>query len=199
MISISESFGRLQTPFISVNPLRFNGFGAFSWIYSVFIHKLNNIPNLCSSPALHKFSIRKRLIDVKANEGFTGGAPLDGFNSKFKFLLGSFFKHKWVFIDYKSNVNYNNDIYNLSVEKDETYITELAIVHNCRCDTLQLMKEEAVITPKKSLPSVERIPEIFRNNPGKDNYIFSPKHPYFKVDERHEQLKNNNFNLPFKP
>jgi SPP1 gp7 family putative phage head morphogenesis protein len=69
----------------------------------------------------------------------------------------------------------------------------------CRCDVIQLMKEEATVTPKEKLPSDKAIPEIFRNNPGKDNYIFSPKHPYFKVDERHEKLKNNNFNLPFKP
>jgi SPP1 gp7 family putative phage head morphogenesis protein len=69
----------------------------------------------------------------------------------------------------------------------------------CRCDVLQLTKQEARVTPKNNLPSNKDIPEVFRNNPGKDRYIFSPKHPYFKVDERHEKLKNNNFNLPFKP
>lgn len=69
----------------------------------------------------------------------------------------------------------------------------------CRCDTLQLLKEEAKVTKKSELPDSNNVPEVFRNNPGKDGFIFSPKHPYFKVDERHEDLKKRNFDLPIKP
>lgn len=69
----------------------------------------------------------------------------------------------------------------------------------CRCDVLQLDETEAKSTPKNRLPKTTAIPEVFRNNPAKDKFIFSPKHPYFKVDERHETLRDNNFNLPFEP
>lgn len=42
----------------------------------------------------------------------------------------------------------------------------------------------------------ESVNPIFMSNPAIDKYIFSPKHPYFKVKSQDKKLAENNFNLP---
>lgn len=65
---------------------------------------------------------------------------------------------------------------------------------NCRCIVIQLEKGEAEITKAKK-SSFDKPDKLFNLNPGKDGIIFKENHPYFKVAERYEVLKDNNFGL----
>ena len=82
----------------------------------------------------------------------------------------------------------------------------------CRCIAIQLEEGEEPITnlgdkldqvkekTKGEIISLDNDSRIFSINPGKQKVIFTEKgrkaHPYFKVDQTHEILKSNNFNLP---
>ena len=68
---------------------------------------------------------------------------------------------------------------------------------NCRCIVEQVTEDEAVPTKDMSGPdeSIGRMNDTFKMNPGKDGYIFSPKHPYFSVDKGFKELASKNFNL----
>lgn len=66
---------------------------------------------------------------------------------------------------------------------------------NCRCTALQGNSE----TPKTSLKGFTQpkdVPDIFMMNAGLDKIVFSPKHPYFKVEPKDKPLAKRNFNLP---
>lgn len=64
---------------------------------------------------------------------------------------------------------------------------------NCRCTVIQL--DEAEETDLTGLDPLEVDP-VFDFNPGKDRIVFSNKHPYYEVERKYRELKNNNFNLP---
>jgi len=69
---------------------------------------------------------------------------------------------------------------------------------NCLCVLLQ--EDETVKeTPgnKKAVAEVEKkMDDTFKMNAGKDGYVFSPKHPYFKVEKKDKALAKRNFGLP---
>lgn len=65
----------------------------------------------------------------------------------------------------------------------------------CRCTVLQ-GDEESKQTNLQGFKQPKDVPDIFMMNPGKDRIVFSPKHPYFKVEAKDKQLARNNFNLP---
>lgn len=197
MISFSQSFSRFFSSFSVINPLNFYRFTTLSRFYSILAHKFYNTLRL-ASPSFTKHSVSKRLFDIESKEGFTSGAPLDGFNSLFKFRLHSIFNKKLVLISNKTNVYKEIDIYNLSVQKDESYITNLAIVHNCRCTVEQL--SDGDVTDLHGFIPPDDVPPEFMMNSGKDGYIFKEKgkgkHPYFDVAKGDKELAKRNFNLP---
>jgi SPP1 gp7 family putative phage head morphogenesis protein len=66
---------------------------------------------------------------------------------------------------------------------------------NCRCTVLQ-GDDGVEKTNLKGFKQPKDVPDIFMMNPGKDRIVFSPKHPYFKVEPKDKMLARNNFNLP---
>lgn len=68
----------------------------------------------------------------------------------------------------------------------------------CRCLVIQ-QDDSFKQTLKSELPKEREVSELFRFNPGKQNYIFESKgeamHPYFKVAERYKLFKDNNFGM----
>ena len=81
-------------------------------------------------------------------------------------------------VSYKSTKPYNGSVYNLSVWKDESYITRLGIAHNCRCYVVQTA--EPADKGEVEDPDVK---EEFRINVGKRNELMSPKHKYFAITQ----------------
>ncbi len=65
---------------------------------------------------------------------------------------------------------------------------------NCRCIVQQLGEGEADISEEKK-SSFEKPNKLFNMNPGKDQLIFREDHPYFKVADKFEVFKGNNFGL----
>ncbi len=88
---------------------------------------------------------------------------------------------------------------------------------NCRCVTIQL--SEGIVTEDDDMTDEQKyiltgdekyksekteglkpLPDLFKMNPAKDKYIFkekgNSKHPYFKIAQRYDILKGNNFNQP---
>jgi SPP1 gp7 family putative phage head morphogenesis protein len=63
---------------------------------------------------------------------------------------------------------------------------------NCRCTTIS--HEEAESTNMQGFKQPDDVPDDFLYNPGKDETIFSPKHPYFDVKDKEFAMKN--FGLP---
>lgn len=72
---------------------------------------------------------------------------------------------------------------------------------NCLCLVEQLDEDEGKenLTPDVDEvvgPVLERMDNVFKMNPGKDGYVFSPDHPYFSVPKEDKEFAQNNFDLP---
>ena len=72
---------------------------------------------------------------------------------------------------------------------------------NDECIVIQLGEEEATPSTDDEMDNAnnhieENVPDIFKMNPGKDGYIFSPEHPYFDVAPKDREFAKENFGLP---
>jgi len=70
---------------------------------------------------------------------------------------------------------------------------------NCRSTVLQL--DEGEISSKAEVDKAkehadEDMQDVFKMNVGKDEIVFSPDHPYFKVPREDKELAKRNFDLP---
>jgi hypothetical protein len=70
---------------------------------------------------------------------------------------------------------------------------------NCRSTVLQL--DEGEISSKAEVDKAkehadEDMQDVFKMNVGKDEIVFSPDHPYFKVPKEDKELAKRNFDLP---
>lgn len=69
--------------------------------------------------------------------------------------------------------------------------------HNCRCPKPKQVRSG----PSTDIRGLEEPPDLFKMNPGKDGFIFKEdvgdgiEHPYFRVDQRYEVLKEQGFGL----
>lgn len=112
-------------------------------------------------------------------------------------------------LDSISRYPYKGNVCNLSVDIDESYITELGIVHNCRCIVVQLeagritdlrKRQQEIKRKSDGELSIDNTDKLFAINSGKQDFIFKEKgtspHPYFKVPKEFEGLKKRNFDLP---
>ena len=73
---------------------------------------------------------------------------------------------------------------------------------NCRCTLEKIsIEEEVTITSEKQVKEVTKqldkdVQKEFKMNSGKDGYIFSKDHQYFKVAKKDVARAKNNFGLP---
>ena len=86
------------------------------------------------------------------------------------------------------------------MNKDETYITNVCVVHNCLC---VLTQEEADVeeTPTDEKDATfakvdKEMDDTFKFNPGKEKVVFSEDHPYFQVTKADREFAEHNFGLP---
>lgn len=194
LYNIFKSIGRKYSPVISIYPLRFNSLTSFSWFKTVFSKKPHK-GSVIDIPSRANLSVGKEFDKVEIKEGFVDGAPLDSFNSLFSFQLHSFWHRKLVLVKSKANIQYNGNVYNLSVDKDESYITNVGVVHNCRC-LLQSVPDG--IVSKKTINDFEIQPApTFRNNAGQTGEVFTKEHPYFTdIPTKYRKLAKQNWGLP---
>ena len=122
--------------------------------------------------------------------GIDNIAAFNSFNSFFHFLRQTFFHNRYILIDRRSTKKFNDNVYNLSIDNDESYITHLGITHNCRCVAVQVRKSKYTVSDssaaqEKGEKATTQICKsginkaaIFRFNPGKEMKLMPPKHPY---------------------
>jgi len=70
----------------------------------------------------------------------------------------------------------------------------------CRCEVIQVRSgKQTTLTPAKREELKNEVEPMFRNNPGTSKMLFKEAgkdaHPYFKVGEKYESKKQNNFGL----
>lgn len=76
------------------------------------------------------------------------------------------------------------EVYNLSVEDDESYVIPQSIVHNCRCTVVQVRKEKYKLSDEKEAMTLGsqatdgKYREMFMFNPGKEMTCFPAYNPY---------------------
>ena len=66
----------------------------------------------------------------------------------------------------------------------------------CRCDVYQLDADDVESEISNEVKEVEEVHPLFRFNVGKKKRVFSPKHPYFKIEKEYKYLAKINFGLP---
>lgn len=83
-----------------------------------------------SLPVNRQSSISKT-FNIEEPEGFASGAPLDNFNSLDDFVRWASSHAVLYEIDSITTQLYIGNVYDLSIENDETYCVRTSVVHNC--------------------------------------------------------------------
>lgn len=117
--------------------------------------------------------------------GVDNPATFDRFNSVYDFLRRTFFHTRYALVDYKDTTKKSKTVvYNLSVDKDESYVVPMGIVHNCRCTVVQVRKSKYPATPHDEAmrlgdEALQRDAKgIFRFNAGKEGKSVPDYNPY---------------------
>ena len=175
------------SPFGIINPLSFNCLAAPSWLKAKGTKPTVNATHL-NAPFRGNLSETKHVDEIHGVEGFSNGAPLDKFNSLFSFRFNSFFHNEYCLVKKNVEIDYTGQIYNLSVDIDETYTTNVGIVHNCRSALLKTDEDKGVLTRSESKELQghveEHMQDLFKNNPGKTGEVFNKDHDYFNVPRK---------------
>ena len=185
--------GRLPSSF-RVNPLRFDRFAPMADRKAGKGNQTGEHPVVCL-PSGAQVPVTSLLADISQFHGIPEIHSFDGFHSFCRFLKRTFFHCRYMLVTGKDRIMADTVVYNLSVDNDESYVVPCGIVHNCRCTAVQVNKgkyplsdsKEAVRKGEKATTQLDRFGNnkaaIFRFNPGIDERLFPPKHPYWKVDK----------------
>ncbi|HOE18396.1 MAG TPA: phage minor head protein [Syntrophorhabdaceae bacterium] len=117
---------------IGIFPLDFHGLAALAGDNTKIPHEANERVGLNTPPGA-KLPVGEKFSGVKTSEGFTGGAPLDGFDTLDDFRAWAFSHCILQKVVSTETIPYNGIVFNLTVSDDETYCAPVAVVHNCRC------------------------------------------------------------------
>ncbi len=176
---------------LSANPRGGNTLGYGSCFKSI-VRQKPHYSSIINLPFIANFWNRKHINKVDTEEGFFDGEPLNRFDSVYGFLKWSFWHRKYRLVRSNTNIQYTGMVYNLSVEKDESYITRVGIVHNCLCYLDASFDNKPTKTPK----NIANPDQGFGNNPGITKEVFNKEHPYFDVEPKYKKFAKTNFGLP---
>lgn len=127
-----------------VYPLNFYSLTSFSRGDAIEFHNNYQCARL-DSPSFADHTVSESTLDIEIEEGFTNGAPLDFFNSLDDFNSWLSLNGHLVELNTISNISdrkYIGNIYNLEIEDDNSFITKLGVVHNCRCRAKPITHDE---------------------------------------------------------
>lgn len=196
---IAKRVSNFLFSFFGINPLCFYSFAAVSGSH-VKVSEQTHKGSVVDGPLSANFPERKFVDEIGNGEGFTNGQPLNSFDSLNNFLLHSFFHRRFVNVEKIDKHDYVGQIYNISVKNDESYITNVGVVHNCRCILTQIDKYEDVKLSSQgkkdaAIEKTKHINPLFKGNAGIDKVIFNETHPYFDIEPKDKALAKRNFNL----
>ena len=174
---------RSLTPLRIIHPLGGNGFSASSRLKTAVDDKFENCP-VVDAPKGAKVPVTPKFVKVSKFHGITDIHAFNGFHSFYSFLRKTFFHTRYVLVTDKDTEKVSMPVYNLSVNKDESYVIPPGIVHNCRCTVVQVRKgkypesneQEAMKLGMEATAGKYR--EMFLFNPGKTMTCFPAYNAY---------------------
>ncbi len=131
----------LSSPFISIDPLSFDSFTAMPRLDSKMLQQSHEGAVIDREP-LANLSVTQFFNQIEPSYDDFSGAPLKFFNSLKGFRAWAWSHAILQVIDDVEIVPYNGNVFNLTVDDDESYITRIGIVHNCRCSVISLTKQQ---------------------------------------------------------
>jgi len=138
---LADKYGLFPFSFIGVNPLCFNSFTAVPG-FDTEVLEQSHYSSSVHFPSSFERIVPEKFFDVEEPEGFAGGAPLDLFDSLQSFQTWAGLHCYLSKILSVANIQYTGNVFNLEVDKDETYVVKPCVVHNCMCSVRALTKEE---------------------------------------------------------
>lgn len=184
MVCLSKTFGCILSSFFRSNPLNADSCASMPDRDAQFAKNAMHSSSV-HLPISNEPSEASLFCDVSEFCGIKDIHSFDGFHSFFDFLRNTFFHNRYVLVEGKvTKKNRNAKVFNLSIDKDESYIVPVGIAHNCRCTVVQVRKQKYPATEHAEAMSRgeeamngERY-NIFRFNSGKQGKTMPDYNPY---------------------
>lgn len=184
MVCLSKTFGCILSSFFRSNPLNADSCASMPDRDAQFAKNAMHSSSV-HLPISNEPSEASLFCDVSEFCGIKDIHSFDGFHSFFDFLRNTFFHNRYVLVEGKvTKKNRNTKVFNLSIDKDESYIVPVGIAHNCRCTVVQVRKQKYPATEHAEAMSRgeeamngERY-NIFRFNSGKKGKTMPDYNPY---------------------
>lgn len=184
MVCLSKTFGCILSSFFRSNPLNADSCASMPDRDAQFAKNAMHSSSV-HLPISNEPSEASLFCDVSEFCGIKDIHSFDGFHSFFDFLRNTFFHNRYVLVEGKvTKKNRNTKVFNLSIDKDESYIVPVGIAHNCRCTVVQVRKQKYPATEHAEAMSRgeeamndERY-NIFRFNSGKQGKTMPDYNPY---------------------
>lgn len=166
-----------------VNPLRGDCLAPVSRLESAMTDKFGN-GTAIDRPKFAEKTDAAKLAEISEFHGITDIHSFNGFNSFYDFLRNTFFHTRYVLVTGKDTENVSMPVYNLSINKDESYVLPIGIVHNCRCTVVQVRKDKYPLSDETqamnlgSQATAGKHQEMFMYNPGKKMTTFPAYNAY---------------------
>lgn len=184
MVCLGKTFGCVLSSFFRSNPLNADSCASMPDRDAQFAKNAMHSSSV-HLPISNEPSEASLFCDVSEFCGIKDIHSFDGFHSFFDFLRNTFFHNRYVLVEGKvTKKNRNTKVFNLSIDKDESYIVPVGIAHNCRCTVVQVRKQKYPATEHAEAMSRgeeamngERY-NIFRFNSGKQGKTMPDYNPY---------------------
>ena len=184
MVCLSKTFGCILSSFFRSNPLNADSCASMPDRDAQFAKNAMHSSSV-HLPISNEPSEASLFCDVSEFCGIKDIHSFDGFHSFFDFLRNTFFHNRYVLVEGKvTKKNRNTKVFNLSIDKDESYIVPVGIAHNCRCTVVQVRKqkypatEHAEATSRGEEAMNDERYNIFRFNSGKQGKTMPDYNPY---------------------
>lgn len=184
MVCLSKTFGCILSSFFRSNPLNADSCASMPDKDAQYAKNAMHGSSV-HLPISNEPSEASLFCDVSEFCGIKDIHSFDGFHSFFDFLRNTFFHNRYVLVEGKvTKKNRNTKVFNLSIDKDESYIVPVGIAHNCRCTVVQVRKQKYPATEHaKAMSRGEEAMNgerynIFRFNSGKQGKTMPDYNPY---------------------
>lgn len=189
-------------PFICIFPLGFYSLGRIS---NRYIQKSKNFGQnaIAFNIKFFRNSFKAFILnDIQFIEDNKDAAPFNTFYSRYNALFSFFCHNKLSVIEDVKVQNYNEYVYNITVENDNSYITKTGIVHNCSCGSEQVDDQylsdnnKTVRTNDEAKDDlINGVPEQFRFNAADQGICCKEGHSYFQALPNANEANGETFNI----
>lgn len=183
MIYACKQYACIMSALRRILPLRLDSVTSVAYRKTGIKDKLRNSA-VIYMPEPTQIAVTPLFTHVSQFNGITNIHSFNGFHSFYDFLRQTFFHNRYVLVTGKDTIKTDTVVYNLSVDKDESYVIPAGIVHNCRCTVERVRRgkypesDEAQAMLAGSQAMAGKHQEMMRFNPGKQAACFPFYNPY---------------------